>query len=75
MLPANHHPADTKWLKAQLAKLPPEARERAVLGYAAVYMDAWTEHPGFELQKDNHARRKANLRLLDFVEKHTQTQK
>lgn len=74
MLPERHHPADTKWIKSQLDKLPPDARAKAVLGYAAVYMDAWDEIDSFELRKDNHARRTANLRLLDYVEKHQNMQ-
>lgn len=62
------HKDDRKFFKEQLAKLPPAYIQKAKEGYQAVYEAAYETEP-IEHKKSNAARRAANIRLREFVDK------
>lgn len=68
MLPERYFPHDESWIKEQLAQLPPHFRAVAIRAYADVYIKVYaaTEKPH---QKDGEARREANTRLREYVER------
>ncbi len=68
MLTISHHPHDAKWIKAQINKLPPGARVRALQGYDQVHRATLDAHSG-HIDADGFARREANKRLREFIEK------
>jgi len=67
-LPKHHHPHDSKWIIEQLAKLPAHFRAVAIKAYSNVYLEVYnaTEKPH---QKHGEARREANTRLREYVER------
>lgn len=62
------HKHDEKWFREQIAKLPASYVEKAYEGYQAVWEAAFASEP-VEHKKQNAARRAANIRLREFVEK------
>lgn len=62
------HKHDEKWFKEQIAKLPAAYVEKAYEGYQKVWEAAFAAEP-IEHKKQNVARRAANIRLREFVEK------
>ena len=68
MLPERYHPHDKKWIEEQLKKLPPFALRRAIEGYDKVFSESYNNEP-IEYKKENKARRDANTRLREYVEK------
>lgn len=62
-----YHPDDKKWIVQQLARLPFNYRETAMLGYDRVYRETHDATP-LEHQKDGAARREANTRLRLYIE-------
>lgn len=62
-----HHPDDAKWIKSQLAKLPPALRQKAITGYDRVFREVYHATP-LPHQKEGEARREANTRLRLYVE-------
>ena len=68
MLPGNHHIGDTKWIKEQLSILAPSLRKRASMRYGEVYGQGYTNAKGSHV-KEGEARREANTRLREFVER------
>ena len=67
-LPKHHHPHDSKWIIEKLAKLPPAYRERAIKAYSNLYLEVHnaTDKPH---KKHCEARREANTRLREYVER------
>ena len=68
MMPGVFYPDDGKWIKEQLAMLAPSLRNKVILRYGEVYAEVHTNTRG-EHEKDGEARREANTRLREFVEK------
>ena len=68
MLPERYHPHDKDWIEEQLKKLPPFALRRAIEGYDKVFAESYNNEP-IEYKKENKARRDANTRLREYVEK------
>ena len=68
MLPKRCHEHDKKWIEEQLQKLPPFAVRRAIDGYDKVFTESYDNEP-IEYKKENKARRDANTRLREYVEK------
>ena len=68
MLPARYHKDDQKWIEEQLKKLPPFALRRAIEGYDKVFSESYDNEP-IAYKKENKARRDANTRLREYVEK------
>lgn len=67
-LPKHHHPHDSKWIVEQLARLPPAYRERATKAYSEVYEQVYVSVP-LRHQKHGEARREANTRLREYIER------
>ena len=69
MMPTSFHAHDDKWIKEQLNMLSPSLRNKVILRYGAVYDETYTNtrHP---LHSPSEARREANTRLREFVEKY-----
>ena len=70
MLPERCHPDDQKWIEEQLKKLPLFALRRAIDGYDKVFSESYDNEP-IAYKKENKARRDANTRLREYVEKIT----
>ena len=68
MLPKRYHPDDQKWIEEQLKKLPTIALHRAIEGYEKVFAESYDNEP-ITYKKENKARRDANTRLREYVEK------
>ena len=68
MLPERCHEHDKKWIEEQLQKLPPFAVRIAIEGYDNVFTESYDNEP-IEYKKENKARRDANTRLREYVEK------
>lgn len=68
MLPARYHKDDQKWIEEQLKKLPPFALDTAIKGYEKVFAESYDNEP-IAYKKENKARRDANTRLREYVEK------
>lgn len=68
MMPCKFHQHDAQFIKAQINKLPQALKTTAIDGYERVYKDAWDSEP-IEHKKSNSARRAANTRLREYVEK------
>ena len=68
MMPGVFYPDDGKWIKEQLAMLAPSLRNKVILRYGEVYAEVHANTRG-EHEKDGEARREANTRLREFVEK------
>ncbi len=62
------HKHDKQWFREQLAKLPAAYIKQAKEGYQSVWEKAFEDEP-IEHKKQNSARRAANIRLREFVEK------
>ena len=62
------HKHDQKWFREQLAKLPTAYIKQAKEGYQAVWEATYEAEP-IEHKKQNAARRAANIRLREFVER------
>ena len=62
-----HHPDDTKWIKSQLAKLPPAHKQKAMAGYDKVFREVYHATP-LPHQKAGEARREANTRLRRYID-------
>jgi len=69
MLPNKYHPHDAKWIKEQLDKLPEDVALDTCGKYSAVYQMAYDDEPIGHI-KPSTARRAANIRLREFVEKY-----
>ena len=69
MMPSAFYPDDGKWIKEQLAMLAPSLRNKVILRYTEVYNETHTSTRGGH-EKDGEARREANTRLREFVEKY-----
>ena len=68
MLPERCHEHDKKWIEEQLKKLPTIALHRAIEGYEKVFAESYDNEP-IAYKKENKARRDANTRLREYVEK------
>jgi len=68
VLPERYFPHDESWIKEQIAQLPAHFRAVAIKAYSNVYLEVYnaTEKPH---QKDGEARREANTRLREYVER------
>ena len=64
------HKHDQQWFREQLAKLPAAYIKQAKDGYQSVWKAAFEAEP-IEHMKQNAARRAANIRLREFVDKVT----
>jgi hypothetical protein len=62
------HPHDKKWVKDQLAQLPPKLKVKAAQSYKEVYEKALEAEP-VSYKKVGFARCTANTRLRQYVEK------
>ena len=68
MLPKNAHKEDAEFITEQLEKLSPQTRQKAIIGYDSVF-EATYDQVEVEHKKMNAARRAANLRLREFIDK------
>ena len=68
-LPLDYCQGDGKWIKEQLGKVAYSLRNRVLLRYAEVYREVYAKTP-ISYQKEGEARREANTRLREFVERH-----
>lgn len=64
------HPHDAQWYSEQIKSLPVPLQRKAKDGYAQVWLDAYDAEPA-EHRRSNAARRAANTRLREYVEKIT----
>tara|TARA_R110002074_G_scaffold121968_1_gene256486 strand:+ start:14086 stop:14301 length:216 start_codon:yes stop_codon:yes gene_type:complete len=62
------HKHDEKWFKEQIAKLPAAYVAQAYEGYQSTWETAYEVEP-VDHRKQNAARRAANTRLREFVER------
>lgn len=62
------HKHDQKWFHDQLSKLPATYIVKAKEGYQKVWEASYAAEP-VEHKKQNAARRAANIRLREFIEK------
>lgn len=71
-LPSNTHPHDEEWLKGQLIQLQQLINQAAARFAAARYDEVYEEKINDEsisvIQRENEARREANIRLRKYVE-------
>jgi len=72
MLPDNYHPDDKKWIKSKIDALPVDKKLIALKGYNKAYLEA-LNNCDCEIKRHNQARRAANLRLLRFYDKSSQS--
>lgn len=64
------HPHDAQWYSEQIKRLPVPLQRKATDGYALVWREAYGAEPA-EHRRSNAARRAANTRLREYVEKIT----
>jgi len=62
------HPHDAKWISEQLELLPDSMRAKVRDKYQAVYADVIARNEG-SVRAEGFARREANTRLLECVER------
>jgi len=67
-IPKNAHEHDVDWIKDRLKLLTPQMRCRAVDGYENAFRLAYESEDVMQ-KKSNAARREANLRLRNFVDR------
>lgn len=62
------HPHDAHWYSEQIKRLPVPMQRKAREGYERVWLAAY-EAEEVEHRRSNAARRAANIRLREYVEK------
>ena len=62
------HPHDAQWYSEQIKSLPVPLQRKAMEGYELVWLAAY-EAEDVEHRRSNAARRAANIRLREYVEK------
>ena len=67
-MPANHHPDDAIYIDGKLSMISIEERGKLCAAYAKCYRDAYAAEPN-EVRKDGKARREANTRLREYINK------
>ena len=65
-MPANYHPDDAQYIDGKLSMVGIEERGKLCSAYAKCYRDAYTAEPN-EVRKDGKARREANTRLREYI--------
>lgn len=68
-LPVSYCDADASWIQVQLQQLPTVMRQKALVSYAEVYLQAFDAEP-VSYRQENRARHEANTRLRLFVGKY-----
>jgi hypothetical protein len=69
VMPTSMHPHDAKWINEQLRMCYDyNERIKVCAAYSKVHSEAYDAEPDENL-KDSKARRKANMRLLEYMEK------
>ncbi|WP_232370054.1 hypothetical protein [Xenorhabdus lircayensis] len=68
-MPSHFYPDDGAWIQEMLAKLRASTRAKITAKYSEIYQAAWDDE-AVSYQKDNAARRAANIRLREFVVKY-----
>ena len=67
-MPANYHPDDAQYIDGKLSMIGIEERGKLCSAYAKCYRDAYNAEPN-EVRKDGKARREANTRLREYINK------
>ncbi|OTQ71865.1 hypothetical protein [Gilliamella sp. N-G2] len=69
-LPDHYCRDDEKWIIEQMSKLPTKVRAKISALYSDVYVTAYNNE-SINHKKENRARREANTRLREYVERYT----
>ena len=67
-MPANYHPDDAQYIDGKLSMISIEERGKLCSAYAKCYQNAYAAEPN-EVRKDGKARREANTRLREYINK------
>ena len=67
-MPASYHPDDAQYIDGKLSMVGIEERGKLCPAYAKCYRDAYAAEPN-EVRKDGKARREANTRLREYINK------
>ena len=67
-MPANYYQDDAQYIDDKLSMVSIEERGKLCAAYAKCYRDAYAAEPN-EVRKDGKARREANTRLREYINK------
>ena len=67
-MPASYHPDDAQYIDGKLSMIGIEERGKLCSAYAKCYRDTYASEPN-EVRKDGKARREANTRLREYINK------
>ena len=67
-MPANYHTDDAQYIDGKWSMVGIEERGKLCSAYAKCYRDTYSAEPS-EVRKDGKARREANTRLREYINK------